>query len=248
MSGGGPVLIFGATGGIGGALARLLAARGDAVHLAARDAARLDALAAELGGGTRFTGGDVLVEADLERAVREAAAAGGGALSGLAYAVGSIDLLPLRRATPDRFAAAFALNVTAAASAVRHAQGALAAGGGAVVFFSSVAAGTGFRNHAVTGTAKAAVEGLTRALAAELAPKVRVNCVAPTLTRTPLAAPLLASPQAADAIARQHPLGRLGEAADVAAVAAVLLSLGSAGYVTGQVVHVDGGRGALASS
>jgi NAD(P)-dependent dehydrogenase (short-subunit alcohol dehydrogenase family) len=244
---GGPVLIFGATGGIGGALARLLAGRGASVHLAGRDAARLAALAAELGGGAGFTAGDVLVEEDVARAVREAAEAGGGSLSGLAFAVGSIDLLPLRRATPDRFAAAFALNVTAAAGAVRHAQAALAAGGGAVVLFSSVAAGTGFRNHAVTGTAKAAVEGLTRALAAELAPKVRVNCIAPTLTRTPLAAPLLASPQAADAIARQHPLGRLGEAGDVAAVAAALLSSESAGYVTGQVVHVDGGRGALAS-
>jgi NAD(P)-dependent dehydrogenase (short-subunit alcohol dehydrogenase family) len=245
--GGGPVLIFGATGGIGGALARLLAGRGVAVHLAARDAARLAALAGELGRGATATACDVLDEEGVARAVREAAEAGGGALSGLAFAVGSIDLMPLRRTTSDLFAAAFALNVTAAAAAVRHAQPALAAGGGAVVLFSSVAAGLGFRNHAVTGTVKAAVEGLTRALAAELAPRARVNCVAPTLTRTPLAAPLLASPQAAEAIARQHPLARLGEAADVAAVAAALLSPDASGYVTGQVVHVDGGRGALAS-
>jgi NAD(P)-dependent dehydrogenase (short-subunit alcohol dehydrogenase family) len=93
---------------------------------------------------------------------------------------------------------------------------------------------------------KAAVEGLTRALAAELAPKVRVNCVAPTLTRTPLAASLIASAQTAEAVARQHPLARLGEADDVAAVAAVLLGP-EAGFVTGQVVGVDGGRGALAA-
>ena len=98
----------------------------------------------------------------------------------------------------------------------------------------------------MTGTVKAAVEGLTRALAAELAPKVRVNCVAPTLTRTPLAASLIASAQTAEAVARQHPLARLGEADDVAAVAAMLLGP-EAGFVTGQVVGVDGGRGALAA-
>src|SRR5215218_9681646 len=102
--GGGPVLIFGATGGIGGALARLLAGRGSAVHLAARDTARLEALAGGLGGSAAgSTRCNVLVEAEVERAVREAAEAGGGALAGLAYAVGSIDLVPLRRATPDRF-------------------------------------------------------------------------------------------------------------------------------------------------
>ena len=166
-------------------------------------------------------------------------------LAGLVYAVGSIDLVPLRRLDARRLAEAFALNVTGAALAARAAQGPLAAAGGAVVMFSSVAAGTGFKNHAVTGTVKAAVEGLTRALAAELAPKVRVNCVAPSLTRTPLAAALLGNRQVEEAIARQHPLGRIGEAEEVAAVAALLLGAETA-FVTGQVIHVDGGRGVVA--
>lgn len=234
-----PVLVFGATGGIGSALARLLAAEGTPLHLAGRDAARLAALGREL--GAAGTPGDVRELADLERTV----AAAGPALAGLVFAVGSIDLGPIRRLAPQQFADAFALNATAAAMAVRCAVPALTAGGGAVVLFSSVAAGTGFRNHAVTGSVKAAVEGLTRSLAAELAPKVRVNCVAPTLTRTPLAAALTASPQLVDGIARQHPLGRIGEPEDVARVAAALL--GPAGsFLTGQVIHADGGRGALA--
>ena len=237
-----PVLIIGGTGGIGGALARRLSSQGRPVHLAARDQGRLEILADELGAGR--TRCDALVEAEVERVVADAAAASGG-LAGLAYAVGSIDLVPLRRLDACRLADAFALNVTGAAIAARAAQDPLGAAGGAVVLFSSVAAGTGFRNHAVTGTVKAAVEGLTRALAAELAPKVRVNCVAPSLTRTPLAAALLGNRQVEEAIARQHPLGRIGEAEEVAAVAALLLGAETA-FVTGQVIHVDGGRGVVA--
>jgi NAD(P)-dependent dehydrogenase (short-subunit alcohol dehydrogenase family) len=238
-----PVLVFGATGGIGAALAWRLAAAGSRLHLAARDALRLEALASEIGAG--WTAGDVLDEQVLERIVADAAPAG-GALAGLVFAVGSIDLAPLKRVTAARFAEAFALNVVAPALAVKAALPALTAGNGSVVLFSSVAAGSGFRNHAVTGTVKAAVEGLARSLAAELAPKVRVNCVAPTLTRTPLAAAFTGDPQLAEGIARRHPLARLGEPEDVAGVAAMLL--GPEGrFVTGQVIRVDGGRSTIAS-
>ena len=237
-----PILIYGATGGIGSALARRLAAEGYDLHLSARGQSALEALAAEHHAGA--TAGDVRSDEDLRQIT--AAAAASGALAGLVFAVGSIDLMPLRRATPEAFADALALNVTAAAQAVRHAQAALSAGNGTVVLFSSVAARLGFKNHAVIGTAKAAVEGLTRALAAELAPRVRVNCIAPTLTRTPLAAPLLPNSTVAEALAKLHPLGRLGEAADLAAVAAMLLGESGA-YMTGQVLHVDGGRADLSS-
>lgn len=235
-----PILIYGATGGIGAALARRLAASGHPVHLTARDAGRLRELAGEL--NAEATPGDVLNEADLERIT--AAAASDGKLAGLVFAVGSIDLAPLRRLSAEAFQGAFALNVVAPALAVKHAAKALGEAGGAVVLFSSVAATLGLRSHAVIGTAKAAVEGLTRALAAELAPKVRVNCLAPTLTRTPLAAPLLPNDAITAALSKQHPLGRLGEADDVAAVAAMLVGP-AAGYMTGQVIGVDGGRGSV---
>jgi NAD(P)-dependent dehydrogenase (short-subunit alcohol dehydrogenase family) len=233
------VIVFGATGGIGGALARRLAARGAAPFLVARDEARLAALGAELGAGWHVA--DVT---DLA-ALRAAVAAAGSPLAGLAFCVGSILLSPLARLTEADFTETFRLNALAPAMAVQAALPALVAGRGSVVLFSSVAARRGFANHAAIGAAKAAVEGLAVSLAAELAPQVRVNAVAPSLTKTQLAEPLTKSPQMAEAIAKQHPIPRLGEAADAAAAADFLLS-DAAGWITGQVLGVDGGRGALA--
>lgn len=235
----GRVLVLGATGGVGGALARRLAARGAEPFLVARDAGRLSGLASELRAG--HMAADVTDAPALRAAVAEA----GTPLAGLAFCIGSILLRPLARLTEEEMLGAFRLNALAAAQAVQAAAPALAEGRGAVVLFSTVAARTGFPNHAAISMAKAAVEGLTVALAAELAPAVRVNCIAPSLTRTPLAEPLLRNAQMADALAKQHPLGRLGEGEDAAALADFLLS-DAAGWITGQVVGVDGGRGRIA--
>jgi NAD(P)-dependent dehydrogenase (short-subunit alcohol dehydrogenase family) len=232
------VLVLGGTGGIGSALARRLAARGARPFLVARDAAKLGALAAETGAG--WHAADVTDAAALAAAVQAA----GSPLEGLAVCVGSILLKPLARLTEADFAATFRLNAIAPALAVQAAAPALAAGKGAVVLFSSVAARRGFPNHAAIGAAKAAVEGLTVSLAAELAPHIRVNCIAPSLTRTALAEPLTKSAQMAEAIAKQHPIPRLGEAEDVAAMAELLLR--PDGWITGQVIGVDGGRSAVA--
>ena len=237
----GPVLVFGATGGVGAALARRLRARGTAPFLVSREPGRLEALASELGGAP-FHIADVTDAA----ALRAAVAAAGPVLAGLAFCVGSIPLKPLARTTEADFLDAFRLNTVAAAMAVQAGAPALAAGGrecGApgVVLFSSIAARAGFPNHAVIAAAKAGVEGLALSLAAELAPAVRVNCVAPSLTRTRIAEPLTKSPQMADAIAKLHPIPRLGEGEDPAALADFLLS-DAAGWITGQVIGVDGGR------
>jgi NAD(P)-dependent dehydrogenase (short-subunit alcohol dehydrogenase family) len=233
------IVVAGATGGIGAALARRLAARGAEPFLLARDPARLAALGAELGAPWRAV--DVTDAPALKAALAEA----GTPLRGLAFCIGSILLKPAGRLTEADFLDAFRLNALAAAMAVQAAMPALAAGQGSVVLFSSVAARKGFANHAAISAAKAAVEGLAIALAAELAPQVRVNCIAPSLTKTQLAEPLTRSPQMADAIARQHPIPRLGEAEDAAALADFLLS-NAAGWITGQVIGVDGGRGAVA--
>jgi NAD(P)-dependent dehydrogenase (short-subunit alcohol dehydrogenase family) len=244
----GPVLVFGATGGVGAALSRRLRARGATPFLVARDPGRLDALGSELGGAP-FRAADVTDAV----ALRAAVAAAGPALAGLAFCVGSIPLKPLSRTTEADFLDAFRLNTLAAALAVQAAAPALAAagreGGAAppgVVLFSSIAARAGFPNHAAIAAAKAGVEGLALALAAELAPSVRVNCVSPSLTRTRIAEPLTKNPQMADAIAKLHPIPRLGDPEDPAALADFLLS-DAAGWITGQVIGVDGGRSTLRS-
>ncbi|HQT89027.1 MAG TPA: SDR family oxidoreductase [Acidiphilium sp.] len=234
-----PMIIVGATGAIGSALARRLAAAGQSLHLIARDGAALAPLAGSL--GASFQVADVLDDAALQSAV----AAAGPRVAGLAYCVGSIVMKPLKRASVADFADAYALNVIGAARAVAAAEAGLRAADGSVVLFSSVAAQAGFPNHTVIGAAKAGVEGLSVALAAELAP-VRVNCIAPSLTRSKIAAPMTENQAMAKAIAAQHPIARLGEPDDTAALAEFLLS-GQAGWITGQVIGVDGGRSRLRS-
>ncbi len=233
-----PVVILGGSGGIGSALAERLLAGGEAVHLIARNRDRLEAMSTRLDGAP-FTVCDVTDLDALRRTV--SAIADNDGIGGLAYCVGSIVLKPLKRLKAEDLLDAFSLNAVGAAVAVQAAEGALRASRGAVVFFSTVAAGSGFANHTPIAMAKGAVEALTRSLAAELAPDVRVNCVAPSLTRTPLAAAMTGNEPLAKSIAALHPIPRLGEADDVAAAAAFLLSSDS-GWITGHVLPVDGGR------
>lgn len=236
------ILIYGGSGGIGSALARALTAKGAAVHLVGRDEAKLQALAEETGAG--FTIADVEDQAGVARATEEAAK--DGALGGLAYAVGTINLKPFTKLTVEDFERDFRLNALGAARALQAALPALnkAGEGAGALLFSTVAVQQGFTSHASVAMAKGAIEGLVRALGAELAPKVRVNAIAPSLTETPLAAPLTKSPQMAQAIAGMHAMQRLGTPEDIAALGAFLLSP-EASWITGQVIGVDGGRSTL---
>jgi NAD(P)-dependent dehydrogenase (short-subunit alcohol dehydrogenase family) len=227
--------------GIGGALARNLDARGDQPFLVGRNEEKVAALAREL--GCEFAIADVLDAVVLNEAIGKA----GNSIDGLAYCVGSIRLKPLGRLEDSEILSDFELNALGAVHSVKAALPVLKASAQAnvsVVLFSTVAVQQGFPSHVSVAMAKGAVEGLTRSLAAELAPKVRVNAIAPSLTKTPLAEFLTKNEQQVQAIAAMHPLQRLGEADDIAALAAFLLGTES-GWITGQVIGIDGGRSSL---
>jgi NAD(P)-dependent dehydrogenase (short-subunit alcohol dehydrogenase family) len=165
-------------------------------------------------------------------------------LSGFAYCIGSIDLMPLKSAKDEHFLKSYEVNVLGALRALKILEKSLKAGKGSVVLFSSIAVQQGFSNHTVISTAKGAIEGLTKALAAEWAGHVRVNAIAPSLTDTAIATPLTSSAPMREAIEKMHPIPRLGTPDDSAALAAFLLGPES-GWITGQILHVDGGRSTL---
>lgn len=235
-----PVLIMGAHGGIGEALARRLSAAGHPLVLSARDPDSVQSLAEET--AAAVVACDVMDTNAIKTAVEEAATDEG--LAGLAYCVGSIVLKPLKSLTESDLVDCYRLNTVGAALAVQAAAPALRKAKGSVVMFSTVAAEQGFGNHAVIAAAKGGVEALARSLATDLAPEVRVNCIAPSISQTGIAGPLLSSEPMAEALAAAHPLKRVGSPEDSAAMAAFLLSQ-DAGWITGQVFPVDGGRGAL---
>ncbi|KAF0281536.1 SDR family NAD(P)-dependent oxidoreductase [Spiribacter roseus] len=235
-----PTLIMGARGGIGEALARRLAAAGQPLVLSARDPQTIQPLAQAL--GADVVACDVLDTDSIKAAVQSAQSEEG--LAGLAYCVGNIVLKPLKNLSEKDLLDCYRLNTVGAAIAVQAAAPALQKARGSVVMFSTVAAGQGFGNHAVIAAAKGGVEALARSLAADLAPSVRVNCIAPSISQTEIADSLLSNEKMAEALAASHPLKRVGVADDSAAMAAFLLGT-DASWITGQVFPVDGGRGAL---
>lgn len=166
-------------------------------------------------------------------------------LDGFAYLPGSINLKPFRSLKVSHFEEDLSINFI---SMVRTLQSALTlllkSPSPSIVLFSSVAAGTGMPFHTSIAAAKGAVEGFARALAAELAPKCRVNVVAQSLTDTPLAEKFLSNDAKRTNAAERHPLKRIGSVSDVANAAAFLLNEDN-GWITGQVLHVDGGMSTL---
>ncbi|NBQ55702.1 MAG: SDR family oxidoreductase [Verrucomicrobia bacterium] len=170
-------VIFGGYGGVGLAIAKRLVAAGDHVHLVGRDQTRLQAAAASLGATGSLC--DVLVPEQITQALGEAQS--NGPIHSLCYAVGTINLKPLGRLAVADFEQDFRVNALGAALAIQAAVAGLKASEGisSVLLFSSVAVAQGFPAHASIAMAKGAVEALTRSLATELAPKIRVNCIAP---------------------------------------------------------------------
>jgi NAD(P)-dependent dehydrogenase (short-subunit alcohol dehydrogenase family) len=227
------ILIIGASSGIGKQLARQLSDAGDQVYgtyFQHETSGEADGLQ------HRFL--DVNApEYDLSFLPEQ--------LDGLVYCPGSIQLKPFARIKPADFIQDFQLQVLGAIRVIQQVLDKLKASPQAsIVLFSTVAVQTGFTFHSQVATSKGAVEGLTKALAAEFAPRIRVNCIAPSITDTPLAGQLLSTPEKKEANALRHPLKKIGSPADIANVAAFLLGAES-GWMTGQIIHVDGGMSAL---
>lgn len=232
-------LVYGGCGATGASIVRRLLAQGNEVHVTARSEEQL-----AKAGFEHLTSsiGDVCDDGFFEQ-VGEGV---GDSLDGLVYAIGTIDLKGFQRTGREDFLHAYNINALGAALAVQASLRALKRGDNpaSVVLFSTVAAERGFPFHASIAMAKGAVEGLMRSLASELAPKVRVNAVAPSLTKTPLAEPVLANEAVERSLASSHPMQRLGHADDIASISCFLLSDESS-WMTGQVIHVDGGRSTL---
>ena len=228
--------IVGASTGIGQALAQGLAADGHQVY-ATFNKTEADSTMANL----NYFPLNVLDDAyDLDFLPDQ--------LAGFAYCPGSINLKPFARIKPEAFRKDFDLQVVGAIRLLQQILPKLKKNDtpASVLLFSTVAVQLGFPFHAQVATSKGALEGLIHALAAELAPAIRVNGIAPSLTDTPLASKLLNTEEKKTANAQRHPLKKIGSPADIAEMAAFLLS-DKAAWMSGQIIHVDGGKSSITS-
>jgi 3-oxoacyl-[acyl-carrier protein] reductase len=237
-------VVFGAYGGIGSALCRRLARKGAKLLLAGRNQVRLSGLAAELGAEAFCLDACNLrqVESCMKRATELH-----GPITGVANCVGSLLLKPAHLLSEEEWDATLATNLKSAFAVVRGAALTMAQQGGSVVLLSTAAARIGFANHEAISAAKAGIEGLALAASASYASKgIRVNCVAPGMTRTPLTARLLENETMAKASAGMHALGRIGEPDEIASAIEWLLDPEQS-WVTDQVIGVDGGLSRIRS-
>ena len=230
-------LIVGATGSIGSNLATQLYDSNKEVHLVGRNEDETKSLSEKL--GFTYTIADVLEDGFVDKIKSDI-----DDIKGIAYCVGSIDLKPLKISSESDFNKCMKLNLYSAVELIKGFQDSLKKIKGSIVLFSTVAAQRGFTNHSIIASAKAAVEGLAVSIAAEFAPDIRVNCVALSLINSKIAQPILKNAALAQGIAKAHPLKRIGEGKDGAALAKFLLTEESS-WVTGQVIAVDGGRSKL---
>lgn len=231
------MIIVGATGYTGAALAKSFAKEDIQCHLISRNEEELKKLALENGQNYSVCS-DVANFQNVEESLKDVE---NDKISGFAYCIGSIVLKAFQTTKPEDFTNTFNLNVMGAIHFIKKLQKQLSENNGSIVLFSTVAVDRGFNMHSVISAAKGAIQGLTTSLAAEFAPKIRVNCIAPSITQSKMAKPILDNLRIAEQIPTKHAMKRVGKPEDLAEIAKFLL-LPNSSWITGQVFHVDGGK------
>ncbi|MFN0054780.1 MAG: SDR family NAD(P)-dependent oxidoreductase [Planctomycetales bacterium] len=235
-------IVFGATGGVGEALSRMLVESGAQVLLAGRNLERLKDLSQQLGMPNHPMDA---ADSDSIESVFQQAVSAFGRIDGVANCIGSVLLKPAHLTTDEEWQQTLTTNLFSAFAVVRGAARAMRQTGGSVVLVSTAATRLGLANHEAIAAAKAGIEGLTRSAAATYAGAgIRVNAVAPGLVKSNMTRRLWESPAAAETSVQIHALGRLGEPQDVARMIAFLLDQQN-NWITGQVIGVDGGLGSV---
>ena len=230
------ILIFGATGAVGSSLAKLLNENSISTHLIGKNEEEISKLSEETNGS--YSVADVTDPSFIEKIDSDLKNID---IAGIAYCVGSIDLKPINLVTKKDYLKSLELNLFPIVEIIKKYKENLKKNKASIVVFSTVAVKQGFANHSIISPVKASLEGLTVSLAAELAPNIRINCIAPSLSNSKMAGKILGNTKIAEGIAKQHPLKRVGEGIDSAALAKFLLSKESS-WITGQIIGVDGGR------
>ena len=232
------ILIFGGTGAIGFSIAKNLKKQGYNPVIVSRNKDDLINKSNEIDCGYEVC--DVLISDQ----IKEISKKYNEDVIGLAYCVGSINLRPLKITRDDDFMDSFKINTLGAINVVKANLPSLTKNNGSVIFFSTIAVQQGVSNHSIVSSAKGAVEGLTLSLAAEFAPKIRVNCIAPSLTDSKMSQKMLSNETIRKAIEKMHPIPKIGNGDDFADLSTFLLSEKN-NWITGQIFHIDGGRSTL---
>ena len=232
------ILIFGGTGAIGFSIAKKMNEEGYSPVIISRNKEDLASKAENI--GCEYETCDILDSDQIENVSKKY----NDEVVGLAYCVGSINLKPLRMSKNDDFIDSFKINTLGAINVIKSNLPSLTKNNGSILLFSTVAVQQGFTNHSIVSSSKGAIEGLTLSLAAEFAPKIRVNCIAPSLTNSKMSQKMLSNETIKKAIENMHPIPKIGQGEDFGDLSSFLLSEKNS-WITGQIFHIDGGRSTL---
>ena len=232
------ILIFGGTGAIGFSIAKNLKDQGYNPIIISRSEEDLIVKAKEINCSYEIC--DVLEVDQIEEISKKHSED----VIGLAYCVGSINLRPLKITKDNDFIDSFRINTLGAINAIKINLSSLINNNGSILLFSTIAVQQGFTNHSIVSSSKGAIEGLTLSLAAEFAPKIKVNCIAPSLTDSKMSQKMVSNETIRKAIENMHPIPKIGSGEDFGDLASFLLSEKN-NWITGQIFHIDGGRSTL---